>query len=940
MPPSPKSLPNEECDHLGVLFKSGRYLELEDRTRVLLEQFPDSGLVWKALGAALQMQGKEALPFLQRAAELLPDDAATQCNLGGELRSLGQLDAAVSRFRRALEIRPDFAEAHNNLGAALQDLGHAKEAVASYVRALQINPGFALAHNNLGSSLQHLGQPADAVASFHRALEIDPDYADAHCNLARALGDLGQWADAAASYRRALEIKPDFVVAHNRLGVALRNLGQPDAAAASHRRALEIDPDHVSSHNNLGVALRDLGQFDAAMASCRRALELDPDFVPALNNLGVALEDHWQLDEAVACLRQASQLDPDSAALRSSLLSLQLYLVEASAESLLAETRQFGDLVARRVVVYTDWANAPDPERCLRIGFVSPDFRTHPVGYFIESILGALRSSAAGRLEIFAYTSNSHIDEVTDRIRSLCHAWHSAVGVADENLARQIRADGIDILIDLSGHTSGNRLSMFACKPAPVQVSWLGYMATTGLTAMDYLIADPWALPEAEEAHFTEKIWRLPETRLCFTAPNSDVQVSALPAIVNGYATFGCFQYQNKINDAVIALWARVLQAMPGSRLFLKTKQFGIADVRQRIADRFAANGIDAGRLIFEGSSPRGEYLASYHRVDIVLDPFPFPGGTTTAESLWMGVPVLTLAGERFHERQGVGLLMNAGLPDWIAADENDYVARAVSHAGDLPRLAALRKDLRNKVLDSPLFDAPRFAGHFEAALRGMWQAWCCGKAGTTKQQTEANPMKTFLHVGCGSSHKDLTTRGFNTPEWNELRLDIDPNAAPDIVGTMLDMSAVADGEVDALFSSHNIEHLYAHEVPLALAEFRRVLKPDGFAVITCPDLQSVCQLIADDKLTEPAYISPAGPIAPLDILYGLRSSLQQGNLYMAHRCGFTEKVLVAALQDAGFCGVVSGSRGHPFYDLWAVASKAAQSQDELDLLAEAHFPE
>jgi hypothetical protein len=323
-----------------------------------------------------------------------------------------------------------------------------------------------------------------------------------------------------------------------------------------------------------------------------------------------------------------------------------------------------------------------------------------------------------------------------------------------------------------------------------------------------------------------------------------------------------------------------------------------------------------------------------------MLDTFPFPGGTTTAESLWMGVPVLTLAGKTFLSRQGVGMLMNVGLTDWIASDADDYVARAVSHAGDLLALAALRGTLRQQVLDSPLFDARRFAGHFEAALRGMWQAWCDGRAGDSTQQTEVPPMNTFLHVGCGGSYKDRTTRGFNTSEWQELRLDIDPNANPDIVGTMLDMSAVADSSADALFSSHNIEHLYAHEVPLALAEFRRVLKPDGFVVITCPDLQSVCQLVAEDKLTEPAYISPAGPIAPLDILYGLRSALQRGNHYMAHRCGFTESVLVSVLHEAGFCSVVSGSRGQPHYDLWALASKEERAEEDMAALVEAHFPE
>ena len=270
-----------------------------------------------------------------------------------------------------------------------------------------------------------------------------------------------------------------------------------------------------------------------------------------------------------------------------------------------------------------------------------------------------------------------------------------------------------------------------------MQVSWLGYFATTGVAEIDYLIADPWTLPASEECNFTEKIWRLPETRLCFTPPDEEVSVSPLPALANGYVSFGCFNNLSKMNDAVVALWSRVLHAVPGSRLFLKARQLMEASVRQSIAERFAVHGVDAARLIFEDYTPRGNYLAAYQRIDIALDPFPYPGGTTSVEALWMGVPVLTLAGERFLSRQGVGLLMNAGLPEWIATDPDDYVARAVSHASDLERLAELRRELRQQVLASPIFDAPRFARHFEAALRGMWKAWCdtqTAQSGQTKK--------------------------------------------------------------------------------------------------------------------------------------------------------------------------------------------------------------
>jgi predicted O-linked N-acetylglucosamine transferase (SPINDLY family) len=441
--------------------------------------------------------------------------------------------------------------------------------------------------------------------------------------------------------------------------------------------------------------------------------------------LGGVLKDLGRLDEALRALQRALEINPSSALAHNNLLFIHNYLADQPPEGLLSEARRFGEMVARLAQPYTEWPNPPDHHKVIHVGFVSGDLHGHPVGYFLEGVLAALSSQAIGRLELYAYHSIVREDETSKRLRACCKAWHSAVGLSDAALAGRIREDGIDILIDLSGHTANNRLPVFAWRPAPIQVSWLGYFATTGVAAIDYFIADPWTLPQDQEAFFTEQIWRLPETRLCFTPPTAKVDVNALPALANGYITFGCFNNLSKMNDAVVQLWARVLSAVPASRLFLKYQQFAEASVRQSTRERFAVYGIAADRLIFEDYVPRANYLAAYHRVDIALDPFPFPGGTTTVEALWMGIPVLTLAGERFLSRQGVGLLMNAGLPEWIATDHDDYVARAVAHASDLQSLAALRARLRQQALASPIYDAPRFAKHFEAALREMWLTWC-----------------------------------------------------------------------------------------------------------------------------------------------------------------------------------------------------------------------
>jgi predicted O-linked N-acetylglucosamine transferase (SPINDLY family) len=372
--------------------------------------------------------------------------------------------------------------------------------------------------------------------------------------------------------------------------------------------------------------------------------------------------------------------------------------------------------------------NDRDPQRRLRVGFVSGDLHSHPVGYFLESVLAHIDLTA---LEIFLYPTYSKIDTLSRRLQAMGFAWESLVGLSDERAAQRVRENAIDILVDLSGHTGHNRLRVFAHKPAPVQVTWLGYFATTGLQAMDYILCDRYVAPASEFDHFVEKPWYLPDTYLCFAPPVVNLRVAPLPALTTGRFTFGCFNNLTKLNDAVVALWARVLLAVPASRLFLKTKQLDDATVRQSVVDRFAAHNIDAGRLILEGAAPRAELLAAYSRVDIALDPFPYPGGTTSAEALWMGVAVLTLAGERFLSHIGESILQNAGLPEWVCANTDDYVARAASYAGDLQRLAALRNGLRQQVLVSPLFDAPRFARHFEDALRDMWAHWCNRQQGS-----------------------------------------------------------------------------------------------------------------------------------------------------------------------------------------------------------------
>ena len=686
-------------------------------------------------GMALEKQGQleEALQRYEAAIRLMPELARAHFNRGNILLDRGDAASALGAYAKAMEFKPDSAALHYNMGNANLRLGNPEVGVASYRQAITLKPDFADAHMSLGLALGGLGQHEGAVECFSRLVELKPDSADAHYQRGIAFHDLGSFSDAVKSYRRALEIDSGVAAIHSNLGCSLKELGLFDDAISSYNRALEINPDLAVAHNNLSVVFKNTMRLDDAYLCGLQAIRIKPDFADAYANLGGILRDMGRFEESRKALQRALEIDSDCAIAHNNLLFIHNYVADQPAALLLADAQRFGDMATRMARPFAAWPNPPDPDRCLRVGLVSGDLCSHPVGYFLESVLFLLISQAPLRLELFAYATSFREDDTSRRLRACCRVWRSVLGLSDERLAQQIHYDGIDILIDLAGHTEHNRLPVFAWRPAPVQATWLGYFATTGVAEIDYLIADLWTLPPSEEPKFTERIWRLPETRLCFTPPNFDLgSNTALPALDNGYVTFACFNNLAKVNDAVVALWARILIAVPGSRLFFIAPQLRDTTVKENLVTRFGGYGIVSKRLVLLASVPRVDYLATYQRVDIALDPFPYPGGTTTVEALWMGIPVLSLAGERFLSRQGVGLLMNAGLPEWVAADPDDYVARAISHAGDLHALALLRAGLRQQVLATPIFDAPRFAQHFEAALRGMWRKWCDQGSGVT----------------------------------------------------------------------------------------------------------------------------------------------------------------------------------------------------------------
>lgn len=507
----------------------------------------------------------------------------------------------------------------------------------------------------------------------------------------------------------------------NALGAVLTELGKITDGLMALQKSVELVPNDAAAHSNFGKALQEAGRLGEAEASYRRAIVIKPDLAETHNNLGNVLKDLGRLDEAEVSYRQAIALNANFPEAYSNLLMALNYVAGNNDSLCLEEARNYGSLVSNKAKGrFAVWPCSIRSER-LRVGLVTGDLRNHPVGHFLESILTQIDQS---RIELFAYPTNIKTDDLTIRIKPYFSAWKPLIGKCDEAAARLIHEDGVNVLIDLAGHTDQNRLPVFAWKPAPVQASWLGYFATTGVTEIDYILGDPYVMPDEETWHFIEAVWRLPESYLCFTIPNDIFELKPLPALSVGYITFGCFNNLTKMNDAVVTLWANLLHAVPKSKLFLKTNQLGDPRVHDLSIRRFADCGITQDRLIFEGRSPRSELLEAYNRVDIGLDPFPFPGGTTTLEALYMGVPVITRRGDRFLSHIGESIAHNAKLSDLIADNDEEYVAKAVSYASDINKLAILRTYLRQQVLASPLFNASQFARNLENALWEMWEMW------------------------------------------------------------------------------------------------------------------------------------------------------------------------------------------------------------------------
>ncbi len=604
----------------------------------------------------------------------------------------------------------------------LHRAGNLAQAAAIYQRLLQQSPRDPDLLHLLGLAAYQGGNYPAALDLIGRAVSLRKSEPGFHSNLGQVFEAMKHYDDAIACYRRALALDPDFAEANSNLGGLLASRRLLDEAITLCRRAIAARPAFAEAWCNLGLAFNYRDQLDLAADSCRKALGIWPECAQAWHNLGNTLSRQGLQDEAIAAFDKAIAYKPGYAAALDNLCFAWLYRAGSTPSDILAVHRRYAEQV--EAPLKPRWprhANRRDPDRRLKIGYVSPDFRRHSVAYFVEPLLACHDRSV---VEVHAYFNHARADEVTARLRAMSDHWVDCANLSDDELAERIRADGIDILVDLAGHSANNRLTVFARKPAPVQATWLGYPATTGLSAMDWRLTTRVVDPEGSEACYSERLWYLPRTLWCYRpatdAPDPDVRdADTAGRPVN----FGSINNYPKVSPASIALWSRILRELPQSRLVMTHVPEGSA--RDLLCKRFAGHGIGPDRLQLNGRLSATEFQVLAGAIDIALDPFPYNGTTTTCESLWRGIPVVTLTGDQSVSRSGHALLNLAGLGEYCARDEDDYVRIAAGLARDRARLQDLRAGLRVRLEASPLRDEAGFTREIEDAYRAMWREWC-----------------------------------------------------------------------------------------------------------------------------------------------------------------------------------------------------------------------
>jgi protein O-GlcNAc transferase len=695
----------------------GRWEDAADAYRRVIAINPDSPESHYALGIALACLADHtgAIAAYQAAVALQPDYADAFNNLGNAHRMLGQMPEAAAAYERAIALRPDYAGAMSNLGTLLNGQAKTTEAMQWLGKAVHLEPLVSAHAVNLAAALCDQRRFADAVPLLRSVLSAEPTHAQAANNLANALQGLGQLREAEAQFEKAISLQPDYADAMNNLGNLCRQLGEFSRAMDWYESAIRASRSFAVAMNNAGCVLRTLGRLDEAEAMLRRALAVDPRLAGLHDNLGNVLKDSGQVEQAIACYRRAIVLDPRAWGTHGN-LAYSLSFASSDGRAILEECLRWKQQhTADLQTEIRAHANDRTPDRRLRVGYVSPDFREHCQSLFVMPVLSNHDHES---FEIFCYSSVERPDRYTKQIAEYADVWREVAALDDASLAKLIREDRIDILVDLTMHMAGGRPLVFARKPAPVQIAWLAYPGTTGMSAIDYRLSDARLDPPGYETFYSERTIHLPDSFWCYHPLTDRPAVNQLPAIQSGQINFGCLNNPCKLTDDTLRLWAAVMRALPASTLTVMNPP---GAYRQRFLQRFSQHGVDGSRVEFVAYRPRADYLESYHRIDIGLDTFPYNGHTTSLDSFWMGVPVVTRVGQTCVGRGGLSQLFQLDLLELAAGSDEKFITAALGLASDLDRLATLRQQLRPRLRASALMDGRRFTHNLESIFRQTW---------------------------------------------------------------------------------------------------------------------------------------------------------------------------------------------------------------------------
>lgn len=633
----------------------------------------------------------------------------------------GHLTQASNLYQQILECDPNHVDSLVNLAAIVYN-SDPQESLNLLRTARNIAPDNGSVHFNLGNLLHRHGFRKKAIQEFREVIRLQPQNAEAYFRLGNLFSENGRLEDALFCYQKAFQLKPEDVRVLNNLTDVLHRQGKDAQAEEMAKKTLELNPNLVEAHGNLGNVYKKQGNYEKAEFHFKEALKLEPDQAKVLYHLGATLLFSNRHKEASEHLRKAVEINPEFYQSHSSLVYALNYIEQQDQQHVFEEHRQWGTQHSAGIQEEGwPWIER-DLRKKLRIGFVSPDFRAHVVALFIQQLF---KHYDKNQFEFYGYAEVENPDGYTSTFMNLLDGWRSTIGVPDQEVYQTIKNDHIDILIDLAGHSAGNRLKVFSMKPAPIQVSYLGYINTTGLQEMDYRFCDAYVNPHKTQAYYTEQLIHLPGSFSCYEPINPSPPVAETPGLTNQYVTFGCFNNTNKLTPGTIRVWSELLKELPSSKLLLKSSHLNDPQTIERFKVQFLEQGVKEEQLIFEGSSEIYEYLASYNKIDIALDPFPHNGGTTSHDLLWMGVPMITLEGDRYVSRFGLSILTNLGYPEWIASNEKEYIHKASALASDLDALNTIRLGLREKMNTSPLCDGTTFSRNFERTLRSLWEEFC-----------------------------------------------------------------------------------------------------------------------------------------------------------------------------------------------------------------------